>query len=208
MVHYTLFMVPVLAIFLGESLKNIKNRKIYLFFASVSVIVVIVLLILFSREGHRYPTFSDVFLGFIAIHALFTIINAVFFLKRVEGRVGVFSIVFIFFVMFTIHTAITVPLDFNSDIKSFADVYEEPAPIVVISTKEVDEGSKTRVTIWYMRKRSKQYKTFEKFLTVSGEIEKGTYLIFYNGYTDRLQELYGSFKILKIGKIWSIGVVG
>ncbi len=110
--------------------------------------------------------------------------------------------------MFTIHTAITVPLDFNSDIKSFADVYEGPAPIIVIGTKEVDEGSKTRVTIWYMRKRSKQYKTFEKFLTVSGGIEKGTYLIFYNGYTDRLRELYGSFKILKIGKIWSIGVVG
>ncbi len=82
MVHYTLFMVPVLAIFLGESLKNIKNRTIYLFFALSSTIVVIVFLILFSREGHRYPAFTDVFLGLIAIYALFTIINAVFFFSR------------------------------------------------------------------------------------------------------------------------------
>ncbi|GAI92869.1 unnamed protein product [marine sediment metagenome] len=133
--------------------------------------------------------------------------NIIFFFRRINAKLGVFSLVFIFFISFTVHTAITIPLDFNSDIKSFADVYEDSAPIVIISTREVDEGSKTRVTIWYMRKRSKQYKTFEHFLEASGEIEKGTYLIFYNGYTDELQKLYESFKILKTGKIWSIGVV-
>lgn len=207
MAHYTLFMIPVLAIFLGESLKNIKNRKIYLFFASVSAITVIVFLVIYGKEGHRYPTYRDFVYGLIIIYALFSILNIIFFLRKIDAKIGVFSLVFIFFISYTIHTAITVPLDFNSDIKSFADVYKNSAPIVVISTREVNEGSKTRVTIWYMRKRSKQYKTFEHFLEASGEIEKGTYLIFYNGYSDELQRLYESFKILKTGKIWSIGVV-
>ncbi len=207
MAHYTLFMIPALAIFLGESLKNIKNRKIYLFFASISAIVVVVFIVIYSKEGHRYPTYRDFVYGLVTIYALFMIMNIIFFFRRIDAKIGVCSLVFIFFISFTVHTAITVPLDFNSDIKSFADVYEDSAPIVVISTREVDEGSKTRVTIWYMRKRSKQYKTFEHFLEASGEIEKGTYLVFYNGYTDELQKLYESFKILKTGKVWSIGVL-
>ncbi len=133
--------------------------------------------------------------------------NVIFYVKRIDAKIGVFSVVSLFFIIFTIHTAITVPLDFNRDIKNFADVYKEPASIVVISSRKVDEGKKTKVTIWYMRKRSKQYKTLEHFLEVSEEIEKGTYLIFYNGYAEELKEKYDSFNILKTGKIWNIGVV-
>ncbi len=48
-----------------------------------------------------------------------------------------------------------------------ADVYKEPATIVVISTRKVDEGSKTRVTIWYIRKRNIQYETLKHLLEVS-----------------------------------------
>lgn len=207
MAHYTLFMIPVPAIFMAESLKNIKNRKIYLLFASIPALVLTAFIILYIREGRKYPAFADVAYGLIIIYALFIIMNVIFYVKRIDAKIGVFSVVFLFLVIYTIHTAITVPLDFNRDIKNFADVYEEPAPIVVISSRKVDEGRKTTVTIWYMRKRSIQYKTLEHFLEVSEEIEKGTYLIFYNGYSEELKEKYDSFNILKTGKIWNIGVV-
>ncbi len=206
MAHYTLFMIPVMAIFIGDALKNLKNKKIYIYFASMAAIILGIFLFFYGKEGQKYPAFTDVVYGLIIIYSLFIIFNLVLLFKKIEPKYGVFFIVFTFFIMFTIHTAITVPLDFNRDIKNFADVYKGPAPIVVISTKKVNEGSKTRATIWYLRKRSKQYKTFDHFLKNSDKIEKGTYLIFYNAYTEDLKKLYVSFKVLKTGKIWSIGI--
>ena len=134
---------------------------------TIPALVLTAFIILYTREGHKYPAFADVAYGLIIIYALFIIMNAIFYVKRIDAKIGAFSVVFLFFILFTIHTAITVPLDFNRDIKNFADVYKEPAPIVVISSRKVDEGSKTRVTIWYLRKRSTQYNTYEKFLEAS-----------------------------------------
>lgn len=206
MAHYTLFMIPGMVIFMGDALKNLKNKKIYIYLASMAALILGIFIFFYGKEGQKYPTFTDVVYGLITIYSLFIIFNLVLLFKKIEPKSGVFYVVFTFFIMFTVHTAITIPLDFNRDIKNFADVYKGPAPIVVISTKKVNEGSKTRATIWYLRKRSKQYKTLDHFLKNSDKIEKGTYLIFNKGYTEDLKKLYESFKVLKTGKIWSIGI--
>jgi len=207
MAHYTLPMIPILAMFLGKSLSNIKSRKAYLSLFIFALIVLTVFLILYSKEASRYPTYKDVVIGLVTIYTIFIIVNAILFIKKTDGKIGLFMVVFIFFITFTIHTAITVPLDFNSDIKSFASVYKLPAPIYVISTNKVNEGNKTRATIWYMRKRSIQYNNLDHFIKDAKKVEKGAYLIFYKDYTYKINEIYNNFKVLQSGKIWNIGVV-
>jgi hypothetical protein len=155
-------MIPVVAIYMGESLRDLKNKSLYLGFALFSAVAITLFSIWYFTSGiEELPTYWDV-------------------------------------------AIVTVPLDFNHDIKKFSKVYEMPAPIVVIGTKKVNEGS---ITIWYMRKRSGRYRTLDDFLMEANTIERGTYLIYYKDYTEALMGLYDSFTELQKGKIWNIGIV-
>jgi 4-amino-4-deoxy-L-arabinose transferase-like glycosyltransferase len=208
MSHYTFYMIPVAAVYLGESLRDLKNKKVYLGFALFAAMAITLFSVWYFTGGiHELPTYWDVAIGLLIIYVLFVMVNLVFYIKNVDSRIGVFFVTAIFFVLFTAVTIVTVPLDFNHDIKKFSKVYKEPAPLVVVGTKQVNEGSKTRVTIWYMRKRSGRFKTLDDFLKASDTIERGTYLIYYKEYTDELEGLYDSFTELQKGKIWNIGIV-
>ncbi len=206
--HWSMPMIPVVVIFLGNVLDRIKNRKLSLAFSILAFIVLAIFIFLYLKEGSKYPAFRDVAIGLITVYAIYIIINLVIYFRRIVSDAGIFLLVTIFFIIFTVHTAVTVPLDFNKDIKSFSDVlYDEPSPLIVIATDKVNEGSKTTATIWYLKMPSIQYNSFDVFKRDIKQIEKGTYLIYYREYTEKLYKLFSSFKELKTGRVWNLGVV-
>jgi 4-amino-4-deoxy-L-arabinose transferase-like glycosyltransferase len=206
--HWSMPMIPAVVLFLGYTLHSIDERKIFLYSAVVDAAALALLSAVVILKGSMYPTYGDVFAGLIVVHAGFIAVNLVLFFKGVRAARGMFPLVIGFFICYTVFGAITVPDDFNRDIKSFSEVvYGEPSPLIVIGSKKVNEGSKKTVTVWYMRMWSENYPSLGDFLKVAPEVKSGTYLIFNRDYTDDLQELFPSFSVLKMGVIWNIGRV-
>jgi len=206
--HWSMPMIPVFTIFLGHTIATVKNRRMYLYFALLSSMALILFLIAYSFEGNKYPTYRDVVIGLTLVYSLFIIICFFCYFRRTATKTGIPLIVVSFFIAFTLHTAVTVPLDFNSDIKNFADVvYDEPSPLIVIGSKKVNEGQKKTVTKWYLKMSSTHYKSLDQFIKIANQVSRGTYLIYNNEYTDSLSDLYDSFKVLKTGVIWNIGII-
>ncbi len=207
--HYTLPMLPAASLFVGASLIRARNRNIFLGFTATGALVLTFLVVLFFREQAKYPTYRDFIIGLIAIALLFTASGWFLYRRNKNPAFGVLFQSCLYFILFTILTAVTVPLDFNADIKSFAKiVYEKPSPVIVINTKEVNEGSrKGRPIYWYMRMDAKEYRTLEKFQNSEKNVQAGTYLLYYKNYEGGLQNLYQSLDVLKRGKIWNIGLV-
>ena len=102
----------------------------------------------------------------------------------------------------------TVPLDFNPDLKAFGRiVYDDPSPFVVVGTREVDEGNKTFATKWYLKMNSVQYPTVADLDENRDAMENGTYVMYYGGDADRVESMFGDFEILKEGIVWNLGRV-
>jgi 4-amino-4-deoxy-L-arabinose transferase-like glycosyltransferase len=207
--HYTLPMMPAASLFVGASLSRVRNKNIFLGFTTTGVLVLTFLMVLFFREKARYPTYKDFVIGLSAVCAIFATTGWLLYRRDAKPVIGVLFQSGLYFFLFTILTAVSVPLDFNADIKSFAEVvYEKPSPMIIINTKEVNEGSKkTRPVYWYMRMEAKEYRTLERFLKDADKVQAGTSLLFYKKYESRLKNLYPSFEVLQRGKIWSIGLV-
>jgi len=207
--HYTLPMIPAVSLFLGITLKKIKNQKIFLYFAFIAFLAIAVVTGVYIKIHRTYPTYRDVIIGLAIVYLLFVIYNFIFYFSKIKANRGILYGTVMFFICFTIFTAITVPLDFNADIKSFSEVvYEEQSPLIIINTKEVNEGgNKRRAAYWYLKMRDSEYRTFDHFINKSDKIKRGTYLIYYNGYERKLKSIHSSFKVLKTGKIWNIGVI-
>lgn len=207
--HYTLPMMPAASLFAGASLSRVRNKKLFLGFTATGMLVVIFLMVLFFKEKARYPTYKDFIIGLSAVCAIFAAAGLLLYRKNARPVFGAVFQSGLYFFLFTILTAVSVPLDFNADIKSFAEVvYEKQSPMVIINTKEVNEGSKkTRPVYWYMRMEAKEYRTLERFLKDADTVQAGTYLLYYKNYESSLKNLYPSFEVLQRGKIWSIGLV-
>jgi len=206
--HWTVPMIPPVVIFLGYVLSTVRNRNIYLSLSGFSCAAVILILTLYGVLGSKYPTYKDVFIGLAILYGIFCIAGLFLFIRRTGTEKGVFSMAVGFFVGFTIFTAVTVPLDFNRDIKTFSNVvYDDHSPLVVIGSKEVDEGNKKTVTIWYLKMRSVHYNSLNRFLKSAKNVQRGTYFIYYKDYTEKLRELYPTFHTLKMGTIWNLGRV-
>lgn len=206
--HYTLSVIPVLAIYLGDTLGKVKDKRIFLHLAGFSFFALICFSIFVALEMDRYPTYRDVVFGLYIMYALFIGINIALYFYRGNTNVKLLLLTFIYFITFTITTATTVPLDFNADIKSFKEIiYNEQETLVVINTKEVNEGRYKRgATKWYLRMDAKQYRTLDMFIPDTEQYRRDTYFIYYYKYTDQLQQTYDSFQVLKRGKIWNLGV--
>ena len=69
----------------------------YLKKISFMSIVLAIFIILYSKRGHKYPAFTDVVYGWVTIYSLFIVMNIIFFFKRIDAKIGVFLIVFIFY---------------------------------------------------------------------------------------------------------------
>jgi 4-amino-4-deoxy-L-arabinose transferase-like glycosyltransferase len=206
--HWTMPMIPPVIIFLGYVLSTTRNRNIYLYISGFSCGATILPLIIFGIAGNKYPTYRDVFIGLAILYGMFCITGFFLFSRRIDVTKGVFNLVIGFFVALTIFTAVTVPLDFNTDIKTFADVvYDDPSPLVVIGSNKVNEGNKKTATIWYLKMRSANYSSLDSFLKRVENVERGTYFIYYKDYSEKLYELYPTFYTLKKGKIWNLGRV-
>jgi 4-amino-4-deoxy-L-arabinose transferase-like glycosyltransferase len=206
--HWSLPMIPIVSIFLGHTLNRTKNRNIHLAISGLALIVLLIFLYAFFTLKDQYPAYKDVVIGLIIIYILVVLVSLFLYFRRVTNEKGLFVLVAIFFLCFTINSAVTVPLDFNRDLKEFSRViYNEPSPLVVISTNRVNEGGKTTATIWYLKMPSVQYNSLEEFRKAIGQIQKGTYLMFYKGYTEDLNRMFSSFKVLKEGRIWNLGLI-
>jgi len=207
--HYTLPMMPAASLFAGASLSRVRNKKLFLRFTATGMLVVIFLMVLFFMEKARYPTYKDFIIGLSTVCAIFAAAGLLLYRKNARPVFGAVFHSGLYFFLFTILTAVSVPLDFNADIKSFAQVvYEKQSPMVIINTKEVNEGSgKARPVYWYMRMDAKEYRTLERFLKDADTVQAGTYLLYYKNYESSLKNLYPFFEVLQRGKIWSIGLV-
>ena len=206
--HYTLSAIPILAIYLGVTLSGVKDRKIFIYLAVFAFVALSIFLFWVSREIERYPTFRDVALGLSIMYVLFIGYTVTFYFLKGNLSVKLLFVTTIFFIVFVITTAITVPLDFNADIKSFREViFQKPNTLVIINTREVREGHyKVGATKWYLRMDADQYRTLDLFLPEAMEYRRGTYYIYYNKYTDVLKETYDTFTVLRTGKVWNLGV--
>ncbi|MFW6180784.1 MAG: hypothetical protein ACOC8N_03470, partial [Spirochaetota bacterium] len=163
--------------------------------------------LLVIREGGRYRPFMDVAAGLIAVYLLFIGLSLWLYLKRVPPAAGMFTLTLVFFLAFTVMAWITVPLDFNPDIKSFAPDYRGPAPVYVIGSKKADEGNKKRVIYWYLgTEDSRQYPSLQAFRERVQELPAGAYLIFNREYTGELAVQYPSLEVLEEGIVWNMGV--
>lgn len=206
--HWTMPMLPPVIIYLGYVLSAARNRAVYPYLAGFSLGACALILILYAVEGSKYPTYRDVFIGLAGLYGLFGIASFLLYVRRTDTGKGVFNLVIGFFLAFTVFTAVTVPLDFNRDIKTFSSVvYDDPSPLIVISTNKVNEGGKKTVTIWYLKMRSVQYNSLDRFLKRNKSVGPDTYLIYYRDYSEKLRELYPTFRTLKEGKIWNLGKV-
>jgi 4-amino-4-deoxy-L-arabinose transferase-like glycosyltransferase len=206
--HWGMPMIPAAILFLGYVLHSIRNKKIFLYSAFIAASALILLLCLLIFAGSKYPAFKDVFIGLLILYAGYIAANLVLYFKDARTGQVIFPLVIGFFIGFTIYTAVTVPCDFNWDIKSFAGVvYDDPSPLIVVRSGKVNEGRKRTVTVWYLKMWSENYESLDQFLERASDIQRGTYLIYYRDYASTMQGLYPSFRVLKKGKIWEIGRV-
>lgn len=219
--HYTLPMIPALAVFIAFAFRDPdahagladtsgadRSRKYYLAHAALAGTALALFSLFVITQGHRYKPFLDVAIGLMVIYVVFVGMNLLFFLKRVPGRVGLFTVTVVFFLAFTLNAWITVPLDFNQDIKSFAPVYQGPAPVYVIGSKQANEGRKKRVIYWYFdTANTAQYGSLSSFTDQVGDPPDGSYMLFYHGYTSELEKRYPSLQVLDTGIVWNIGVI-
>ena len=128
------------------------------------------------------------------------------FFKDTRTERGIFPLVIGYYLCFTLYAAITVPCDFNRDIKSFSEVvYDDTSPLMVVSSDKVNEGNKKTATIWYLKMRSANYGSLGAFKRAAPNVKSGTYIIYYREYTSDLQALFPTFAVLKRGVIWNIG---
>jgi 4-amino-4-deoxy-L-arabinose transferase-like glycosyltransferase len=207
--HYTLPMIPAVSLFLGYTLSEIQNRKIFLLLGVISLLVGAGVLGIYLMIHRKYPTYLDMIIGLTAACALFSMCNILLYYSKTELRIGILAAVGTYFIAFTIFTAVTVPLDFNADIKSFGKlVYDKPSPVVVINTKEVNEGrNKRRAVYWYLKMNASEHRTLEDFLAQQDSVKKGSYLIYYKAYNAQLRSHFPSLAVLKAGRIWNLGVI-
>jgi 4-amino-4-deoxy-L-arabinose transferase-like glycosyltransferase len=206
MAHYTLPMIPSLAMFIAVTYGDTGNtRRVYLPQLALSAVALAIFSGFAILEAHRYPSWIDVAFGLIAIYTVFIGLNLLFYVKRIAAPVGPFFLVLLFFISFTIFAAVTVPMDFNRDIRNFKSLYRYPAPIYVVRSKEVNEGGKSHPLYWYMRKDPVEFHDFEAFAGAVDAIERGSYIIYDKGYSDSMRELLPSFEPMKTGKIWNLG---
>ena len=206
--HWTMPMIPPIIVFLGYLLSSGRSRNQYIALSSFSFLAVALLLIVFAVEGGRHPTYRVVFLGLAALYGLFCAASLLLYARRAPAEKGVFWLVAGFFISFTLLTAVTVPLDFNSDIKTFSRVvYDQRSPLYVVGSSKVNEGNKRTVTIWYLKMRGVDYKSLDQFTKRVPNPERGSYIIYNREYRERLGELYPTFTTLKTGRIWNIGRV-
>jgi 4-amino-4-deoxy-L-arabinose transferase-like glycosyltransferase len=206
--HYTLSAIPILAIYLGGTLREVKDRKIFIFLAAFACLTLSIFLIWVLREINRYPTYRDVVVGLTIMYVLFIGYTAFFYFLKGDTNLKLFIMVSIFFIVFSITTAITVPLDFNADIKSFRGVvYQKPNDLILINTNEVNEGRYKRgATKWYLRMDAVQYGTIDSFLPDAEKYTHGAYFIYYYKYTNQLNNIFDTFTVLKTGQVWNLGV--
>jgi 4-amino-4-deoxy-L-arabinose transferase-like glycosyltransferase len=204
--HWSLSMIPAVCIMLGRVLDGIRKRSIFLSIAGFGALVVAVLLYAFFTLRHTYPTYRDVVLGLVIVYAILIFTCMLFYFRRTAPDMGSFLLAGVFFIAFTVETAITVPLDFNPDLKDFSKIiYEEPFPLAVVSNRSVNEGGKTTATIWYLKMNSTQYGSVEEFGKALEGIERGTYVMFYRGDAEKIRPMFKSFETLADGAIWSLG---
>lgn len=202
--HYTLPMIPTLAVFIGALFtRTEKPGKIYLSQAILAGVVLIIFLGFVVMEASRYPTWHDVAIGLIAMYALFFAWNLILYVKKVPASTGLFSAVLLFFLAFTITVAVTVPMDFNRDIRGFAKHYRRPSPLYVIHSKKVNEGGKSNPIYWYMDTEPVEFSDLRSFEEAAGEVDRGSYLIFNKEYTEELESLLPSLELVQKGKIWN-----
>jgi uncharacterized membrane protein len=206
--HWSLSMIPAVCILLGRVLDGIRRRSIFLFIGGLGIIVAFILTYALITLGHTYPVFKDVVLGLIIVYALVIVLCILLYLFNVDPARGIYLLAGVFFIAFTVHTAVTVPLDFNPDLKAFGRiVYDESSPFVVIGTDEVNEGNKTFATKWYLKMDSIQYRTIDEFENAADGIENGTYVMLYRGDAEKVGGMFSSFETLKKGIVWNLGRV-
>jgi 4-amino-4-deoxy-L-arabinose transferase-like glycosyltransferase len=206
--HYTLPMIPTLAVFTAYAYSNTgKPRKVYLSHIILMSITLIVLTGFTVSQWKRYPTWRDVAIGLLAMYLIFTITNVILYVKSVPAKPGIFILSVIFFITFTITTAVTVPMDFNRDLRNFAPVYEYPAPLYMVRTREINEMGKSKPLYWYTRARVSGYRDLNSFIESEPSVEKGSYIIFYKDDVNEMTGLFPNLSIRETGKIWTIAIV-
>jgi 4-amino-4-deoxy-L-arabinose transferase-like glycosyltransferase len=204
--HYTLPMVPALALYIAHLYCSTgKAKGIYL----SNTILAALALTAFSGfalvQWSRFPAWRDVAIGLIALYTIFITVNVLFLLKSVSARTGLFTIVGLFYALFTLFAAVTVPMDFNRDLRDFTRVYKYPAPLYMVRTREIEETGKKNPLYWYTRKIPVGFRDFETFAEARSRIEEGSFIIYYREDTERMTALLPSFEILQTGRIWNIG---
>ena len=203
--HYTLPMIPALAMFIACSYTNTgEPRKIYLGHIILTACTVVILAGAAVLEWEAYPAWQDVIVGLITIYTVFIILNAILYVKSVPAKPGVFLLVVVFFIIFTVDAAITVPMDFNRDFRSFSRLYQEEAPLYMVRTRKINETGKTKPLYWYMRSIPEEYTDFESFKESKPHLEEGSFIIFYKYDLADMRELYPTLRVLETGKIWSM----
>jgi 4-amino-4-deoxy-L-arabinose transferase-like glycosyltransferase len=208
--HYTFAMIAALAILLAGTLRAGTDRRlIYLILASLAFIAISFVVIYYLREGDKYPAYRDAIAALTLVYLLFIALSVLLYVKNARPRTGIPLLTLAFFVTFTAGAAVTVPLDFNADIKSFRSVVTDTrAPLIFVNTRAVDEGKvKARATIWYLGMDAVQYGSVESFAAQGGDLAPTTHIIFYRGEEREIRRIVPSLAVLRRGRIWSIGVV-
>jgi len=204
--HWSMTMIPAVSIILGRVLDGIRKKSFFLMVAAFGTVIIAVFVYAFATLADTYPTYRDVVIGLIAAYAVLVLTSVIFYLGKDSVGRKPFFLATVFFIAFAVETAITVPLDFNPDLKRFGSiVYDDPSSFVVVSTNRVNEGSKTTATIWYLKMNSTQYGSLDAFRKASGGIAEGTYVMFYREDTDKILSMFESFDVLMNGKIWNLG---
>jgi 4-amino-4-deoxy-L-arabinose transferase-like glycosyltransferase len=204
--HWSMTMIPAASIMLGRVLDGIRRKGFFLATAALGTAVIAVFVYALVTLADTYPTYKDVVIGLIAAYAVLVLASVIFYLDKAPVGRKPFFLAAVFFIVFTVETAITVPLDFNHDLKRFGSiVYDDPSPFVVVSTNRVNEGNKTTATIWYLKMDSTQYGSLEKFRKASDNIEEGTYVMFDREDTENIRSMFDSFDVLMYGRIWNLG---
>jgi len=206
--HYTLPMIPTLAMFISYAYRNIgEARKVYLSHIVLAAITLLIFTGLVISQWKRFPTWRDVAIGLIVIYTLFLILNTFFLIKSIPARPGIFALILLFFITFTIDAAVTVPMDFNRDLRRFARLYEYPAPLYMVRTREISETGKSKPLYWYTRARVEGYRDMNSFIESKPSVESGSFIIFYKGDIDEMSQLLPTLSVLETGKIWIIARV-
>jgi hypothetical protein len=196
-------MIPTLAVFFAVVFNRTERPgKIYLSHAAVAGVALVIFSGFVVLEADRYPTWHDVAVGLIALYALFIVMNVIMYVRKVPAAVGLFTAVLVFFSAFTLTVAVTVPMDFNRDIRVFAQWYRHPAPLFVIHSKQVNEGGKSNPLYWYMRRKPVEFADLDAFSEAVDDIPRGSYLLFNGEYREELTVLLPSLELLGRGDIW------